>query len=83
MIDSGDSDFSGDEGGAFKSSKRKHKRPSSNQEDKLDSSEDTYEEEDPFSPEVDLILTDKIVEEALPSGCKITFWYNFQLDSIV
>jgi hypothetical protein len=73
MIDSGDSDFSGDEAGAFKSSKRKHKRPSSNQEDKLDSSEDTYEEEDPFSPEVDLILTDKIVEEPLPSGCKITF----------
>ena len=64
MIDSGDSDFSGDEG-AFKSSKRKHKRPSSNQEDKLDSNEDTFEEEDPFSPEVDLILADKIVEENL------------------
>jgi len=31
-LDSGDSDFSGEEG-AFKSSKRKSKRPTSNQED--------------------------------------------------
>ena len=70
-IDSADSDFSGDEG-AFKSSKRKPKRTSANQEDKDDSSEDTFEEEDPFSPEVDLILADKIVKELAPQGCKIT-----------
>jgi hypothetical protein len=37
---------------------------------------DTIEEEDPFSPEVDLILADKIVEEPAPSGCKITNRYN-------
>ena len=74
-VDSGDSDFSGDEG-AFKSNKRKHRRTSVNQEEKQSSGEDTIEEEDPFSPEVDLILADKIVEEPAPSGCKITNRYN-------
>ncbi len=76
QVDSGDSDFSGDEG-AFKSSKRKHRRTSANQEEKQSSGEDTVEEEDPFSPEVDLILADKIVEDPAPSGCKITNRYNF------
>ncbi len=72
-IDSADSDFSADEAG-FKSSKRKTKKPVTNNEDKVDSNEDTFEEEDPFSPEVDLILADKIVEENLAQapGCKIT-----------
>ncbi len=63
-IDSADSDFSADEAG-FKSSKRKTKKLVTNNEDKVDSNEDTFEEEDPFSPEVDLICADKIVEENL------------------
>jgi hypothetical protein len=75
-LDSGDSDFSAEDG-AFKSSKRKVRKPDSNEEDKVASNEDTYEEEDPFSPEVDLILADKIVEDNPPqaTGCKITDLY--------
>lgn len=75
-VDSADSDFSGEEG-AFKSTKRKPKKSTANQEDKHQSNEDTYEEEDPFSPEVDLILADKVVEEPVPAGCKITNRYAF------
>ena len=74
-IDSADSDFSGDED-AYKASKRKNKKSSYN-ENKQESDEDTFEEEDPFSPEVDLILADRVVEDPVAPGCKITNRFKF------
>ena len=74
VIDSADTDFSGEED-TYKASKCKNKKPSYNK-NKQESDEDKFEEEDPFSPEVDLILPDRVVDDPIAPGCKITNRYS-------
>jgi|LauGreDrversion4_2_1035121.scaffolds.fasta_scaffold34284_2 hypothetical protein len=46
--------------------KRRRQRYEESEGDHIDGDDDTYEDEDPFSPEVDIILADKQVEVSAP-----------------